>query len=45
MIAIADAVRPNAKHAVEKLTQMGIQVAMLVALNVLMLKRFRLQAG
>ncbi len=33
MIAIADAVRPNAKHAVEKLTQMGIQVAMLTGDN------------
>jgi len=29
LIAIADAVRPNAKAAVEKLTAMGVQVAML----------------
>jgi len=33
MIAIADAVRPNAKRAVESLTQMGIQVAMLTGDN------------
>ena len=33
MIAIADAVRPNAKLAVEKLTSMGIQVAMLTGDN------------
>ena len=33
MIAIADAVRPNAKLAVEKLTIMGIQVAMLTGDN------------
>ncbi len=33
MIAIADAVRPNAKIAVEKLTKMGLQVAMLTGDN------------
>lgn len=33
MIAIADAVRPNAKLAVEKLTKMGVQVAMLTGDN------------
>lgn len=33
MIAIADAVRPNAKQAVEKLTAMGVQVAMLTGDN------------
>ncbi len=33
LIAIADAVRPNAKLAVEKLTSMGIQVAMLTGDN------------
>jgi len=33
LIAIADAVRPNAKLAVEKLTAMGIQVAMLTGDN------------
>jgi Cu2+-exporting ATPase len=33
MIAIADAVRPNAKRAVEKLTEMGVQVAMLTGDN------------
>jgi Cu2+-exporting ATPase len=33
MIAIADAVRPNAKLAIEKLTKMGIQVAMLTGDN------------
>jgi Cu2+-exporting ATPase len=33
LIAIADAVRPNAKQAVEKLTAMGVQVAMLTGDN------------
>jgi len=33
MIAIADAVRPNAKLAVEKLTAMGVEVAMLTGDN------------
>jgi len=33
LIAIADAVRPNAKLAVEKLTAMGVQVAMLTGDN------------
>jgi Cu2+-exporting ATPase len=33
MIAIADAVRPNARQAVEKLTAMGVQVAMLTGDN------------
>jgi Cu2+-exporting ATPase len=33
MIAIADAVRPNAKLAIEKLTKMGVQVAMLTGDN------------
>lgn len=33
LIAIADAVRPNAKLAVEKLTSMGVQVAMLTGDN------------
>jgi Cu2+-exporting ATPase len=33
MIAIADAVRPNARLAVEKLTAMGVQVAMLTGDN------------
>ena len=33
LIAIADAVRPNAKEAVEKLTAMGVQVAMLTGDN------------
>jgi len=33
MIAIADAVRPNAKLAVEKLASMGVQVAMLTGDN------------
>ena len=33
MIAIADAVRANAKQAVEKLTSMGVQVAMLTGDN------------
>jgi Cu2+-exporting ATPase len=33
LIAIADAVRPNAKAAVEKLTDMGVQVAMLTGDN------------
>ena len=33
MIAIADAVRPNARLAVEKLTEMGVQVAMLTGDN------------
>ena len=33
LIAIADAVRPNAKAAVEKLTAMGVQVAMLTGDN------------
>ncbi len=33
MLAIADAVRPNAKLAVEKLTKMGVQVAMLTGDN------------
>ncbi|MBK9099451.1 MAG: copper-translocating P-type ATPase [bacterium] len=33
LIAIADAVRSNAKYAVEKLTDMGVQVAMLTGDN------------
>ncbi len=33
LIAIADVVRPNAKQAVEKLTAMGVQVAMLTGDN------------
>jgi Cu2+-exporting ATPase len=33
MIAIADAVRPSARLAVEKLTEMGVQVAMLTGDN------------
>ena len=33
LLAIADAVRANAKYAVEKLTEMGIQVAMLTGDN------------
>jgi Cu2+-exporting ATPase len=33
MLAIADAVRPNARRAVEELTQMGVQVAMLTGDN------------
>ena len=33
LIAIADAVRPNARQAVEKLTAMGVQVAMLTGDN------------
>jgi len=33
LIAIADAVRPNARLAVEKLTSMGVQVAMLTGDN------------
>jgi len=33
LIAIADAVRPNAKEAVETLTSMGVQVAMLTGDN------------
>ena len=33
LIAIADAVRPNAKEAVEKLNSMGVQVAMLTGDN------------
>ncbi len=33
LIAIADAVRPNAKLAMEKLTSMGVQVAMLTGDN------------
>jgi P-type Cu2+ transporter len=33
LIAIADAVRPNAKQAVETLTSMGVQVAMLTGDN------------
>ncbi|MCG2785781.1 MAG: cadmium-translocating P-type ATPase [Anaerolineae bacterium] len=45
LIAIADAVRPNAKEAVEKLTEMGVQVAMLSGDNRATAERIAAELG
>jgi Cu2+-exporting ATPase len=45
MIAIADAVRANARQAVEKLTSMGVQVAMLTGDNRATAERIAAELG
>lgn len=45
MLAIADAVRPNAKLAVEKLASMGVQVAMLTGDNRATAQRIAAELG
>ncbi len=45
LIAIADAVRPNAKLAVEKLASMGVQVAMLTGDNQATAERIATELG